>query len=66
MVSGCINLKRCLLCKRLITPLFTDYAYKHRTIYIPKKSTDTVVIDGEPDDIANKIINILKDEIRVL
>ena len=36
------------------------------TIYIPKKSTDTVIIEGEADDIANKIIHILKEEIRII
>ena len=35
-------------------------------IYVPKKSKETVFIDGTPDEIAGKLIDVFKNEIKVI
>jgi electron transfer flavoprotein beta subunit len=35
-------------------------------LYIPEKSKETIFIDGSPDEIAGKLVDIFKNEIKVL
>ena len=35
-------------------------------LYIPEKSKETVFIDGSPDEIVGKLIDVFKNEIKVL
>ena len=35
-------------------------------MYIPEKSKETVFIDGSPDEIAGKLLDVLKNEIKVM
>ncbi len=35
-------------------------------LYVPEKSKETVFIDGSPDEIAGKLVDIFKNEIKVL
>ena len=35
-------------------------------MYIPEKSKETVFFDGSPDEIAEKLVNVLKNEIKVI
>ena len=37
-----------------------------KKMYIPKKSKETVFIDGSPDEIAGKLVEALKNEIKVM
>ena len=37
-----------------------------KTMYIPKKSKETVFIDGSPDEIVEKLVDVLKNEIKVM
>ena len=37
-----------------------------KNMYIPEKSKETVFIDGSPDDIVGKLVDVLKNEIKVL
>ena len=37
-----------------------------KKMYIPKKSKETVFIDGTPDEIVGKLVDIFKNEIQVL
>jgi len=39
---------------------------KLKNIYIPEKSKETIFIDGSPDEIADKLVNVLKNEIKVM
>ena len=35
-------------------------------LYVPEKSKETVFIDGSPDEIADKLVDIFKNEIKVI
>ena len=35
-------------------------------LYIPEKSKETIFLDGSPDEIAGKLITVLKNEIKVI
>ena len=35
-------------------------------LYVPEKSKETIFLDGSPDEIAGKLINVFKNEIKVL
>ena len=37
-----------------------------KKMYIPEKSKETVFIDGTPDEIAEKLVDVFKNEIQVL
>ena len=37
-----------------------------KKIYIPEKSKETVMIDGSTDEISEKLVDIFKNEIKVL
>ena len=39
---------------------------KLEKLYVPKKSKETVFIDGTPDEIVGKLIDVFKNEIKVL
>ena len=34
--------------------------------YVPEKSKETKFIDGSPDEIAGKLVDVLKNEIKVI
>ena len=36
-----------------------------KNMYIPEKSKETVIIDGAPDEIAVKLMDIFKNEIKI-
>ena len=35
-------------------------------LYVPEKSKETIFIDGSPDEIANKLVDVFTNEIKVL
>ena len=35
-------------------------------LYVPEKSKETIFLDGSPDEIAGKLINVFKNEIKVI
>ena len=35
-------------------------------LYVPEKSKETKFIDGSPDEIAGKLVDVLKNEIKVI
>ena len=39
---------------------------KLKKMYIPEKSKETVFIEGTPDEIAGKLVDVLKNEIKVI
>ena len=39
---------------------------KLKKMYIPEKSKETVFIDGTPDEIAGKLVDVFKNEIKVI
>ena len=39
---------------------------KLKKMYVPEKSKETVFIDGTPDEIAGKLVDVFKNEIQVL
>ena len=39
---------------------------KQENLYVPEKSKETVFIDGTPDEIAGKLVDVFKNEIKVL
>ena len=36
-----------------------------KNMYIPEKSKETVFIDGAPDEIVGKLIDVFKNEIKI-
>jgi len=39
---------------------------KQKKLYVPEKSKETVFIEGSPDEIAGKLVDVFKNEIKVL
>ena len=39
---------------------------KLNNIYIPEKAKETTYLDGSPDEISEKLVDIFKNEIKVL
>ena len=39
---------------------------KQENLYVPEKSKETVFIDGTPDEIVGKLVDVFKNEIKVL
>ena len=37
-----------------------------KKLYVPEKSKETVFIEGSPDEIAGKLVDIFKNEIKVM
>ena len=35
-------------------------------LYVPKKSKETIFIDGSPDEIVGKLVDVFKNEIKVM
>ena len=67
-LKGIMSVKNKPIDKIHLTPeeCNADNGYNVQGLYIPKKSKQTEIIDGNVDKIVERVTNILKNELKVI
>jgi len=48
-----------------VTSTISDQQQSIKKLYAPNSSKETVMIEGSPDEVVNKLVQVLKNDIKI-